>query len=151
MYPSFAQRHVAEQIDALYWAAGDGETVGGGGEGEEILRRGADFGECFFFSFFFFLCFFKSRCAYSARLQKIEYIPSLTKTPTHSKRNNHHLSSHNLGLGLHLHDPINNNSHRPVRNLLRASHAAESTVDAALGPAGARAEIHGSEEGVGGV
>jgi len=52
VYPPQATRHVAEQIDALYWNAAEAATRGGeddeGGdldEGiEKSLRKGADFG-----------------------------------------------------------------------------------------------------------
>lgn len=44
-YGPQAQRHVAEQVDRLYW----GEEEGGvGGVGEEWARRGADMREFFF-------------------------------------------------------------------------------------------------------
>jgi hypothetical protein len=41
-YAPQAVRHVAEQIDRLYWNAGDPAHAGEIGEGEEWLRRGVD-------------------------------------------------------------------------------------------------------------
>lgn len=43
-YSHVAQRHVAEQIDALYWRAGD-RDVRDGRLGDEGLERGVDFGK----------------------------------------------------------------------------------------------------------
>jgi hypothetical protein len=42
VYSTPAQRHVAEQIDALYWAAGEKDIQGRGGE---ALEQGVDLGE----------------------------------------------------------------------------------------------------------
>jgi hypothetical protein len=55
VYPAFAQRHVAEQIDALYWAAGEGDLVV---EEEEGFRRGADY--CMYCISFHFIFLFTS-------------------------------------------------------------------------------------------
>lgn len=43
VYSSQAQRHVAEQVDALYWMAGEREVSGENAEGQ--LELGADFCE----------------------------------------------------------------------------------------------------------
>lgn len=43
-YGPQATRHVAEQIDRLYWGAGEkgGPMVGGAAQGEEWMGRGVD-------------------------------------------------------------------------------------------------------------
>jgi hypothetical protein len=44
-YGPQAQRHVAEQVDRLYWSAGERDVRGAG---EEWLERGADYRECIY-------------------------------------------------------------------------------------------------------
>jgi hypothetical protein len=42
VYSSQASRHVAEQIDALYWRTGSTEDAWGRGGDDDVLNRGAN-------------------------------------------------------------------------------------------------------------
>jgi hypothetical protein len=48
-YGPQATRHVAEQVDRLYWNSGERGVNVGGGEGEEWVERGVDLRECLSF------------------------------------------------------------------------------------------------------